>query len=59
MEHEHDPTRRPKRFRDPVVAAYEVFQEVIGEKPCTSPYRKTTESHPPEKPFELSAPAKF
>jgi hypothetical protein len=34
---EHDPTCRPKRFRGPVEAAYEVFQKVIGEKPCTSP----------------------
>ena len=26
---------RPKRSRDPIKAAYEVFQEVIGEAPRT------------------------
>jgi hypothetical protein len=29
----HDPAIRPKRSRDAIKAAWEVFQEAIGEKP--------------------------
>lgn len=44
-----DPATRPKRSRDPFKAAYEVFQEAIGEKPRTSPREKSSK-HSPEKP---------
>jgi hypothetical protein len=39
---------RPKRSRDPFKAAHEVFQEVIGEKPRTTP--KAKKATPPGKP---------
>jgi hypothetical protein len=49
----HDPSHRPKRPRDPIKAAYEIFQEVIGEKPRISP-RQSIPEHPPEKPSKRS-----
>lgn len=49
---QHAPPRRPKRSKDPIRAAWEVFQEVIGEKP-REPQEKTPE-HPPEIPSEHS-----
>jgi hypothetical protein len=33
----HDPAHRPKRYRDPINAAFQAFQEVIGEAPRTVP----------------------
>lgn len=50
---QHAPIRRPKRSKDPIRAAWEVFQEVIGEKPRTEPREKTPE-HPPETPSKPS-----
>jgi len=40
--------RRPRRPRDPISAAYEVFQEVIGEKPRSTP--PSPDSTPPQAP---------
>ena len=34
---EHDPAPRRKRSKDPIRAAWEIFQEVIGEAPRTVP----------------------
>jgi hypothetical protein len=36
----HDPAHRPKRSRDPIKAAFEVFQEVIGEAPRKVPHTR-------------------
>ncbi|HEX9945348.1 MAG TPA: hypothetical protein VGG03_25335 [Thermoanaerobaculia bacterium] len=37
----HDPAIRPKRSRDAIKAAYQVFQEVIGKAP-TARIKKPT-----------------
>lgn len=46
----HDPAIRPKRPRDPFKAAWEVFQEAIGEKPRTTPVKKDRKPAPKKTP---------